>query len=176
MDLREIDVIHLDKLIQCLQSIFKSDLGLLSNTSHVSHHQCLIFWKIQDILVPEFETFVQLYFGYDISGDYWQLQDVGKVLSQLDRVHSLNASTSQLSYFTQRVDVAFFTCYRDDADSDTLWFCEFSKFLIEFVCLVWLDLGFYFIEGAQTNVGQSIGTQNDRRARISVCGQSDGWG
>lgn len=119
---------------------------------------------------------MQLYFCYDISGDDRQLEDVGEVLSQLDWVYSFNGATGQLSYFTQRVDVAFFTCYRDDADSDTLRFCEFSKFLIEFVCLVRLDLGFYFIERAETYIGQSIGTQNDRRARVAICSKGDSRG
>jgi len=93
VDLREIDVVHFDKLFQCLQSIFKSDFSLLCYTAHVSHHECLIFRKVQNIFIPEFETFVQLYLSYDISGDDRQLEDVGEVLSQLDRIYSFNRAT-----------------------------------------------------------------------------------
>lgn len=54
VDLSEIDVVHFYKLFQCLQSVLKSDFSLFGHTTHVSHHECLIFRKVQNIFIPEF--------------------------------------------------------------------------------------------------------------------------
>lgn len=154
----EVEVLHFHQFLKILESILEGYLSLSSNITQISRHQGLILTQIQGILVSEFKSLMKLDFGDNIGCNDGELKDVGEVLSELDRIHTLNRAASQLSQSAECVNVALITYDGDDTHRDTLALSELSESLIEGFGLRLLFSILYLIEGAKTNVCEAIST------------------
>ena len=129
-DLSKVDVLHLHQFLDGLESVLECDLGVFGDVAQLTDHQSLILWQVARVLIPELKALVQFDLGHHLGGNNRQLQDVGEVLSQLDRVHSFHTAASHLWYLAQRIQVALLALNRYQTHSDSVFLSKLAQTLI----------------------------------------------
>ena len=95
-------------------------------------------------------------FGFDLSCDHWQGQDIRKVFGQVSWVYALDLATSQLGKLADVFNLAFIARDRDDVDSYAGLLGNLANALVELVDFCEVLLCFSFIKSSKTDVCQAI--------------------
>ena len=95
-------------------------------------------------------------FGFDLSCDHWQCQDIRKVFGQVSWVYALDLATSQLGKLADVFNLAFIARDRDDVDSYAGLLGNLANALVELVDFGEVLLCFSLIKSSETDVCQAI--------------------
>ena len=122
---------------------------------------------------------MKLDFGLYTSGNDWHREHVCEVLRQSSRVHSLDLAASELCKRAQTVKVALIAFDRHDIDCDACSAGDLANALVELLSSSRVFGSVALIEGAKTDVGQTICADDNRGARRALCchsyGSQDAW-